>query len=185
MLADKEIQLYREIFHFDPVLYQLNPTHIYTHIIYKISFNIISSGYIDPHVVNLGTRWRWVVSFTPRPLYARGTSLRYLSGRRLGGPQSRSGRSVDEKNVLPLLEIEPIFLCRLSRSQSLCRLNCPWSFNLEFSIRIYVHFLFSLHMLRALPTPELEVVSLVVSLTSVWYDLWNYQREEETGLLEC
>jgi hypothetical protein len=41
MLADKEIQLYREICHFDPVLYQLNPTHIYALSIYKISFNII------------------------------------------------------------------------------------------------------------------------------------------------
>jgi len=26
------------------------------------------SGCIDPRVLNLGTRWRWVVSFTPRPL---------------------------------------------------------------------------------------------------------------------
>jgi hypothetical protein len=35
----------------------------------------------------------WVVNFTPRPLYPRGTSPRYSLYRRLGGPQSRSGPS--------------------------------------------------------------------------------------------
>jgi hypothetical protein len=29
------------------------------------------SGGIAPRILNLGTRWRWVVSFTPRPLYPR------------------------------------------------------------------------------------------------------------------
>jgi hypothetical protein len=37
-----------------------------------------------------------VVSFTPRPLYPRGKSPRYLLDRRLGGPQSRSGRREEE-----------------------------------------------------------------------------------------
>jgi hypothetical protein len=32
------------------------------------------SGCIDPHFLDLGTSWRWVVSFTPRPLYPRGKS---------------------------------------------------------------------------------------------------------------
>jgi hypothetical protein len=46
----------------------------------------------------LGTRWRWVVNFTPRPLYPQGKSLQYLLARRLGGPQSRSGQGEIEKN---------------------------------------------------------------------------------------
>jgi hypothetical protein len=29
------------------------------------------NGGIDPHILDLGTRWRWVVSFTLRPLYPR------------------------------------------------------------------------------------------------------------------
>jgi hypothetical protein len=29
------------------------------------------SGYIEQHFLDLGTSWRWVVSFTPRPLYPR------------------------------------------------------------------------------------------------------------------
>jgi hypothetical protein len=42
--------------------------------------------YIDPHFLDLGTSWRWVVSCTSRPLYPR-----YLLDR-LRGPQSQSGR---------------------------------------------------------------------------------------------
>jgi hypothetical protein len=45
------------------------------------------SGCMDPHFLDLGTSWRWVVSFTTRPLYPW-----YPLDRRLGGPQSRSGR---------------------------------------------------------------------------------------------
>jgi hypothetical protein len=41
---------------------------------------------------DLGTRLRWVVSFTPRPLYPQGKSPRYPWEMRLGGRQSRSGR---------------------------------------------------------------------------------------------
>jgi hypothetical protein len=60
------------------------------------------SGSIDPRILKLGTRWRWVVSFTPRTLYTRGKSCRYQLDRRLGGSQSRSGQS-DEKKYFPLL----------------------------------------------------------------------------------
>jgi hypothetical protein len=51
---------------------------------------------------DLGTRWRWVVSFTPRPLYPQGKSPWYTLDRRLGGPESRSGRGGEEKNFQPL-----------------------------------------------------------------------------------
>jgi hypothetical protein len=42
-----------------------------------------------------------VVRFTRRPLYSRGRSLRYPLDRRLGGPQSRSGRCGEEKILDP------------------------------------------------------------------------------------
>jgi len=29
------------------------------------------SGGITPRILDLGTRWRWVVSFTPQPPYSR------------------------------------------------------------------------------------------------------------------
>jgi hypothetical protein len=43
------------------------------------------SGGTAPRILNLGVRWRWVVSFTLRRLYPR-----YTLDSRLGGPQSRS-----------------------------------------------------------------------------------------------
>jgi hypothetical protein len=49
-----------------------------------------------------------VVSFTPRPLYPQGKSPWYSLDRRLGGPQSRSGRGGEEKNSQPSPGFEPI-----------------------------------------------------------------------------
>jgi len=59
----------------------------------------MESGGIAPGILNLGTRLRWVVSFTPRPLYRR-----YPLYRRLGEPQSLSGRGGEEKKFLPILK---------------------------------------------------------------------------------
>jgi hypothetical protein len=42
-----------------------------------------------------------MVSFTPRPLYCRRKSPRHPLDRRLGGPQSRSGRFWEEKILYP------------------------------------------------------------------------------------
>jgi hypothetical protein len=58
-------------------------------------------------VLDLGTRWRQVISFTLRPLYPQRKSLWCPLDRRLGGPQSRSGRGGKEKNSQPLPELEP------------------------------------------------------------------------------
>jgi len=46
------------------------------------------SGGITPRILDLGTRWRCVFSFTHRPLYPQGKSSGYPLDRRLGGPQS-------------------------------------------------------------------------------------------------
>jgi hypothetical protein len=55
-------------------------------------------AHIDPHFLDLGTTWRWADSVTPRPLYPRGKSPRYPLDRRLGEPQSRSGRRGEENS---------------------------------------------------------------------------------------
>jgi hypothetical protein len=47
---------------------------------------IWGSGCIDRHFLDLGTTWRWEVSFMPLPLYSQ-----YPFDRRLHGPQSQSG----------------------------------------------------------------------------------------------
>jgi hypothetical protein len=64
------------------------------------------SGSIVPYILDLGTIWTWVVSFMPRPLYPHGNSPWYHLDRRLGGPQSRSGRDGGGKNSQPLPGLE-------------------------------------------------------------------------------
>jgi hypothetical protein len=58
-------------------------------------------------ILDLSTVWKWVVSFTLRPLYPQGKIPHYPLNRRLGGPQSRSGHCWEERYLLPLLGIEP------------------------------------------------------------------------------
>jgi hypothetical protein len=49
-------------------------------------------------IFDLVTRWRWVISFRPWPLYPREKGSRYPLDRRLGGPQIQSGL-YEEKNL--------------------------------------------------------------------------------------
>jgi hypothetical protein len=60
---------------------------------------------IAPHILDLGTRWRWVVSFMPWPLYPQ-----YPLDRRLGGLQNHSGHDGEEKNYQPLPGLEPLII---------------------------------------------------------------------------
>ena len=59
-----------------------------------------------PVIVNLGSRRRWVVNFTPW-LSQLGKKPRYPMTRMWGGLQSWSELSGEEKNVLSLLGCEP------------------------------------------------------------------------------
>jgi hypothetical protein len=65
------------------------------------------SGGIAPCILDFGTRWRWVVSLTLRPLYRRGRSPPYQLDRRLGGLQSRSGCGGEDKTSQPPQGIDP------------------------------------------------------------------------------
>jgi hypothetical protein len=58
----------------------------------------LGSGGIVPGILDLGTRWRWVVIFTFRPLYPWGKSPYYPLDRRLGEPPNRCGRGGKEIN---------------------------------------------------------------------------------------
>jgi hypothetical protein len=53
--------------------------------------DVYGSGDIAPRIIKLCIKWRQVVSFTPRPLCPQ-ENLRYPLNRRLGEPQSLSGR---------------------------------------------------------------------------------------------
>jgi hypothetical protein len=63
---------------------------------------VLGSGGIAPRILDLVNRWMFVVSFMPQPLYPQRNGPWYPLDRRLGGPQSRSGRSGEEKNSQPL-----------------------------------------------------------------------------------
>jgi len=54
-------------------------------------------GGIALRILDVGIRWRWVVSFTHWPLYRQGKSPWYPLHRRLGGPQIRFGRGGEAK----------------------------------------------------------------------------------------
>jgi hypothetical protein len=66
-----------------------------------------ASGVIDPRILDLGTRWKWMDSFTPWLLYPQRKSPWYPLDRRLGGSHSRSERGGEEKNSQPLSGFEP------------------------------------------------------------------------------
>jgi hypothetical protein len=65
------------------------------------------SGDIASRILELGIRWRCVVSFKTLPLYPQGKSPSYPLDRRLSGFQSRSGRGGEEKNSQPLRRLKP------------------------------------------------------------------------------
>jgi hypothetical protein len=67
---------------------------------------VLGSGNRVPRILDLDTRWRWVVSFRAWPLYFRSKSPSCPLDRKLGGPQSRSGRGGEEKNSQPLQGLE-------------------------------------------------------------------------------
>jgi hypothetical protein len=69
--------------------------------------DVLGSGGIAAHILDLGIRCKGVVSFTLRPFYPMENCARYPLDRRLGGSQNRSGRGGDEKKSLNLPEIEP------------------------------------------------------------------------------
>lgn len=56
-----------------------------------------AGGATDTRSLNLGTRWKRVVSFTPWLLYPREKNCGYPSNRRLDGPQSRYGGNGKEE----------------------------------------------------------------------------------------
>jgi hypothetical protein len=101
---------------------------------------------IAPRILNLGTRWRWVVSFTPRPFYPRWKKSWYLFDMRLGVPQSRSGRGGEEKKSQPLPGIEPHSSSPWNWKRLLLNTVVLWTINMW---RIYVSIFYSEYLHKA------------------------------------
>jgi hypothetical protein len=80
--------------------------------------------WIDPRSLDLGTSWRWVDSFTPRPLYPRrkGPGTSWTEGR----VDLRTILDFIKKTkLLTLPELEHSSFCRSTRSQLLYQLRHP------------------------------------------------------------
>jgi hypothetical protein len=112
--------------------------------------------------LDLGNRRRWVVSFTPRPRCPLGKIPRYLLGRRLDGPQSRSGRCGVEKISRPYRESNS---GRPAGGPSLYRLRYPGS---ERSIK-WRGMLVTLY----LATEDVSKQNALGNAVSSWWQLWE------------
>jgi hypothetical protein len=86
--------------------------------------------------LNLGTRWRWVVSVIFQSLFFRGKDHQCPLKRIPGQPQRLSPRCVEEKNLLSLPGIGLKFLGHPVWSQSTYRLNYPGS-NIRAVTQLY------------------------------------------------
>jgi hypothetical protein len=75
----------------------------------------VGSGCIDSVILNLGTRWGWVISFLVPVVYPQGKSPWCPLNRGLAGPQLQGDRFGEDKDLLLLPGIEPRFLCYTAR----------------------------------------------------------------------
>jgi hypothetical protein len=92
----------------------------------------LGSGGVAPRILELGTRWRWVVSFTPQPLYPQGKNPWYPLYRRLGGLQSRSISKIFQTDIYfmycaKFLWDEPLFWVNVLSS-----ISVPWNIKFTF-----------------------------------------------------
>jgi hypothetical protein len=118
----------------DNILYVVGKSDVLLYLLQSLSlcaelsttlWRHIGGGGIVPLILDLGTRRRWVVSFTPWVLNSWGKSPQYPLDRKLGVPQSQSGCSGEEKNSQLLPGIEP----PKDRFSSLYWLRYPGSYS--------------------------------------------------------
>jgi hypothetical protein len=102
---------------------------------------------ITPCILDIGTRWKSVVSFSPLPLYPEGKSCRYPLDRRLGGPLSPSGYGGEEKNSQLLLGLKSSIIQPVAQRYNieLTRLSTRTvrlkQKKLHYSYKHFLHFL--------------------------------------------
>ena len=114
---------------------------------------------IAPHITNLSTRWRGVISLTPCPLY------RWVTLVRLDVSQTCCGHFQSVKNIVSLLGIEPLFIdLQLCSRDTDCAIQDPIS--IIIIIIIVIIYICTLVALSTILCPYLKVdVGFNVRLT--------------------
>jgi hypothetical protein len=142
------------------------------------------SGCIDSRFLDLGTRLRWVVSFTPLPLYQGGKSPRYPLERR----RHYTGWTAPARNV----EAKLSWFCLVHMSAS-----CSHLWNLKILTRAEIFYFLGLsrrllglyfkmdhdhvfHTLRH--SPFTHTLTADMLMFSTWYRTIK-QREGETSYM--
>jgi hypothetical protein len=94
---------------------------------------------VEPHFIDLGTSWRWVVSFTSRPLYPLEKGPWYPLDKRLGGPQGQSGWFGEEKILDPTRTRTPTSVVQpvVSRYTD-CAIPAPYKVLRQTDIKEYI-----------------------------------------------
>ena len=134
-------------------------------LLFELLWKHKGSGDMAPLIPNVGSIWRWVVSFTTRSLYPQGMYQRCLLNRRKGGLQGQFGPYVEKENFLLLLDIEFWFLM----SCDLCR---RWP---TPSILLYSAYMAYVYKLRVLVICEGYHVIIIDSI-SVNRRVWDRER---------
>jgi hypothetical protein len=94
------------------------------------------SGGVAPRILDLGTRWRWVVSFTPQPLYPQGKSpgTHWIGG--WVGPRAVLDAVVKRKIPSPRRESNP----RTPIIQSVSQRYTDWAITVLLRIHTFSEF---------------------------------------------
>jgi len=101
----------------------------------------IRRGDTAPFILNLGTRWRIMYSFTLRPLYLQRKSSQYPLNKKLGGRQRRHECFRDENLCYPP-DNETCCLCCTARSLATIRTA------LHRLPILYIYFIISIFLTR-------------------------------------
>jgi hypothetical protein len=156
----------------DPIVSQLNPVHRLTFcaLTEHQTTGVLRSRGMVPRILDLGTRWRWVVSFTPGRFTPQLKSPCCPLDRRLCGPQSRPGRGGEERNSQPLSGLEPPIMQPVTQryTAELSRLRMRFC---------NIHFNIILHLRPGLPSGHFGAPHYVI----ISFLCWKFQIFSSEG----
>jgi hypothetical protein len=138
------------------------------------------NGGVVPYILNLSTKWRWVVSFTPRPLFSTGNSPWYPFDTRLSWPQSWSGRC-GRREKIPSLPLRGIELWSSKRSHYNDWATLAHHRAYELSLCLTKHHTMKMHWGNGGMAPCILVLGTIWRLVVSFTPRPLYSRERAPG----